>query len=64
MQTYKELFLQELFKDILSFYVEIGSVIFVFDHFSHNGINVIYDELKIVGDKRFVTSYDGLIIDF
>lgn len=39
--------------------------VFVLNHFSHNGINVIYDDFeKIAGDKGFVTSYDGLIIDF
>lgn len=39
--------------------------VFVLNHFSHNGINVIYDEFeKIAGDKGFVTSYDGLTIDF
>ena len=39
--------------------------IFVLNHFSHNGINVIYDEFeKIVRDKGFVTSYDGLIIEY
>ena len=33
--------------------------------FSHNVINVIYDEFeKIVRDKGFVTSYDGLIIEY
>ena len=39
--------------------------IFVLNHFSHNGINVIYDEFeKKVRDKGFVTSYDGLIIEY
>ncbi len=33
--------------------------------FSHNVINVIYDEFeKIAGDKGFVISYNGLIIEY
>ena len=39
--------------------------IFVCNHFSHNGKNVSYDEFeKIAKEKGFMTSYDGIEIEF
>lgn len=39
--------------------------VFVLNHFSHNGKNVVYDEfVKIAAEKDFTVSYDGLEIEF
>lgn len=48
---------------------EIGcadeKTIFVLNHFSHNGLNSVYDEIsEIAGREGFVVSYDGLEISF
>lgn len=38
---------------------------FILNHFSHNGVNVTYDDfVKIAGDKGFEVSYDGMEIEF
>lgn len=38
---------------------------FVLNHFSHNGSDVVYDDfVKIAGEKGFITSYDGMILEF
>lgn len=38
---------------------------FVLNHFSHNGSDVVYDDfVKIADEKGFVTSYDGMILEF
>jgi len=37
---------------------------FVLNHFSHNGTDVVYDDLRMIADKYgFITSYDGLEIE-
>lgn len=39
--------------------------IFVLNHFSHNGANVVYDEfVKIAAEYDFVVSYDGMEFEF
>lgn len=39
--------------------------IFVLNHFSHNGTDIAYDDFKKIAEKYgFVTSYDGLEIEF
>lgn len=39
--------------------------IFVLNHFSHNGDNVMYDEfVKIAAKHNFEVSYDGMVIEF
>ena len=38
---------------------------FVLNHFSHNGGNAVYEDFEIIGKKYgFITSYDGLEIEF
>lgn len=48
---------------------EIGAAddhtIFVLNHFSHNGKNVMYDDfVKIAAEYDFRVSYDGMVIEF
>lgn len=39
--------------------------IFVLNHFSHNGKNVVYDEfVKIAAEHDFLVSYDGMELEF
>ena len=39
--------------------------IFVLNHFSHNGRNVVYDDfVKIAAEHNFEVSYDGMVIEF
>lgn len=39
--------------------------IFILNHFSHNGKNVVYDDLvKIAAENDFLVSYDGMEIEF
>ncbi len=41
------------------------NTIFVLNHFSHNGKNVTYKDFKVIAEKHgFLTSYDGLEIEF
>ena len=49
--------------------IEIGAAdektIFAVNHFSHNGYDVLYDDMKkIVEEKGFIVSYDGLEVEF
>lgn len=38
---------------------------FVVNHFSHNGANVVYDEFVGIAEKHgFITSYDGMTLEF
>ncbi len=38
---------------------------FVLNHFSHNGLSVVYDEFSVIAEKEgFLTSYDGMEIEF
>jgi len=38
---------------------------FVLNHFSHNGLSALYDDfVKIAGGEGFITSYDGMEIEF
>jgi len=38
--------------------------VFVLNHFSHNGGNVIYEEFsKIAGEHGYLVSYDGMEYD-
>lgn len=48
--------------------IEIGmadeNTVFVLNHFSHNGKNVIYEEFSALAEKQgFVVSYDGMEIE-
>ena len=48
--------------------IEIGAAdkhtVFVSNHFSHNGIGVLYDEFSLKAEKEgFLTSYDGMEIE-
>lgn len=39
--------------------------VFVLNHFSHNGADVVYNDFVKIAEKRgFVTSYDGMLIEF
>ena len=39
--------------------------IFVLNHFSHNGVNVVYEEFVPIAEKHgFLVSYDGMEIEF
>ena len=39
--------------------------VFVLNHFSHNGKDVVYDDfVKIAAEKNFITSYNGMILEF
>lgn len=38
---------------------------FVLNHFSHNGTDVVYDEFSKIAEKEnFITSYDGMELEF
>ena len=40
------------------------NTVFVLNHFSHNGKNVLYNEfLKIAEKYKFLVSYDGMEIE-
>lgn len=40
------------------------NTVFVLNHFSHNGVNVVYDDfVKIAADAGFLVSYDGMEIE-
>lgn len=40
------------------------NTIFILNHFSHNGKNVVYDEFKeIAAEHNFMVSYDGMIVN-
>ena len=39
--------------------------IFILNHFSHNGGNIVYDDfVKIAAENNFEVSYDGMVIEF
>lgn len=39
--------------------------VFVLNHFSHNGANVVYDDfVKIAAEHSFLVSYDGMELEF
>lgn len=39
--------------------------VFILNHFSHNGKNVVYDDfVKIAAEHNFEVSYDGMVIEF
>ena len=49
--------------------VELGcadeNTIFISNHFSHNGVNVLYEEFSEAAEKeKFITAFDGLEIAF
>ena len=49
--------------------IEIGcadeNTLFCCNHFSHNGIDVLYDPFsKLAEEQGFITSYDGLTVEF
>ncbi len=38
------------------------NTVFILNHFSHNGTNVVYDEfVKIAAEYGFEVTYDGMI---
>ena len=48
--------------------IDMGAVsdktVFILNHFSHNGKNVMYDEfVKIAAENDFEVSYDGMIVE-
>ena len=55
----------KLRETLLDMGVADDKTIFVLNHFSHNGKNVLYDEfVKIAAEKNFEVAYDGMIIEF
>lgn len=41
------------------------NTLFVLNHFSHNGSDAVYDDfVKIAEERGFITSYDGMVIEF
>lgn len=41
------------------------NTVFVLNHFSHNGENVVYDDFaRIAGENGFLVSYDGMELEF
>ncbi len=41
------------------------NTIFLVNHFSHNGGEIVYDDfVKIAGEKGFLVTYDGMIVEF
>ena len=54
----------ELRRELLNIGAADESTIFVLNHFSHNGKNVVYDEfVKIAGEHNFEVSYDGMVVE-
>jgi len=54
----------ELRNELLNIGVADEKTVFVLNHFSHNGKNVVYDEfVKIAAKYNFEVSYDGMIIE-
>lgn len=42
-----------------------GNTVFVLNHFSHNAVNVVYDDfVKIAEKENFLVSYDGMTVEF
>lgn len=42
-----------------------SNTVFVLNHFSHNGKDAVYDDFSVIAAKRdFITSYDGMTIEF
>lgn len=42
-----------------------GNTAFVLNHFSHNGSDSVYDDFVKIAEKQgFVTSYDGMTVEF
>lgn len=54
----------ELREKLLDIGAADNNSIFILNHFSHNGENVVYDEfLKIANENNFEVAYDGMIIE-
>ena len=54
----------ELRKELLNIGVADEKTVFVLNHFSHNGKNVVYDEfVEIAKEYNFEVSYDGMTIE-
>ena len=54
----------ELREKLLDIGAADKNTIFILNHFSHNGKNVVYDEfLKIANENNFEVTYDGMIIE-
>lgn len=54
----------ELRKKLFDIGAADDNTVFVLNHFSHTGDNVLYDEfVKIAGESNFKVSYDGMIIE-
>ena len=54
--------------DVRKALIEIGAAdnktVFVLNHFTHNGINVVYDEfVEIAAEHSFEVSYDGMTVE-
>ena len=51
--------------EFISLGIPDKNTVFVANHFSHNGANSVYDEfVKIAEIEGFLTSYDGMEIEF
>lgn len=51
--------------EFISLGITDKNTVFVANHFSHNGANSVYDEfVKIAEKEGFLTSYDGMEIEF
>lgn len=54
----------KLRKELMEIGVANDKTIFVLNHFSHNGKNVVYDEfVKIAAEHNFEVSYDAMVIE-
>lgn len=54
----------ELKKTLLDIGAADKNTVFILNHFSHNGANVVYDEfVKIAAEHQFEVSYDGMIVE-
>lgn len=55
----------ELRKEFISAGISDEETVFILNHFSHNGKDVIYDDfVKIAGKENFLTAYDGMEYEF
>ncbi len=51
-------------KELIACGAATDKTVFVLNHFSHNGADVVYDDfIKIADEYGFLVSYDGMVID-
>ncbi len=55
----------EMRKRMLELGIAYDKTVFILNHFSHNGGNVVYDDfIKTAKDNNFLVSYDGMEYEF